>query len=543
MSDAVVTPGSRNTPLALAFASTDGIESWIHHDERSAGFFALGLAKTTGRPVALVCTSGTAAAEYLPALTEARFARVPLIVLTADRPPELRDVAAPQSINQIAMYGDAAKWAHEAGTPTSDHAPGPYAARLASAAWARSQDAPAGPVHVNCPFREPLAPVDLPDEEALTKVAPVYLGSVAPDSASLTRVAEQLSGRRVLIVAGEIPAEAVGPVTALSIALNAPVFADPLSGLRAGDHDRTRVITAGDTLARAGLLDGRLTPDVVVRFGAPPTSKALGTRLSGQPPVPQIVVDDAEWRQPTTGFTTMVRGAPAATATALAPLVSPAEPDWMELWRDADSRVQHLWSELAFPSEPAVAQTVATHLPSGSRLWAASSMPIRDLDSFFGSTDRTIEILANRGANGIDGFLSSVLGSAASRSAPTYGFCGDLSMLHDLTALAGGVRLGLDATIVLVNNDGGGIFHFLPQADHPEFFESHLATPHGLEFGPLVEGFNARYQRVEDQPTLVEAISAPPEGIRVLEIRTDRHANASLHRTWWDQATQALRVT
>lgn len=540
--DAVVTPGSRNTPLALAFAETDGIASWIHHDERSAAFFALGLAKTTGRPVILVCTSGTAAAEYLPALTEARHARVPLIALTADRPPELRQVAAPQSINQIGIYGPAVKWSHEAGTPTTDYPPGPYAARLAGAAWTRSLDSPAGPVHLNCPFREPLAPIDLPQIDNLAAVAPVHQGSLIPGPAALQAVAEQLSGRRVLLVAGEMPAEAIEPVAALSAALDAPLFADPLSGLRAGHHDKSRVITTGDTLARAGLLDGRLAPEVVVRFGAPATSKALAQRLSGNPPVTQVVVDDAEWRQPTTGAATMVRGTSAATASALVPLVSPGGPDWMQAWREADNKVQHLWSEIAFPSEPAVIQTIAAHLPSGSRLWVASSMPIRDLDSFCGPTERPIRIVANRGANGIDGFVSSVLGSAAAGPAPTFGVSGDLSLLHDLTALAGGVRLGLDATIVVINNDGGGIFHFLPQADHPEFFESHLVTPHGLDFGPLVEGFGAVYQLVEEHSGLVEALTTPPSGIRVVEVRTDRRHNADLHEAWWRKAAETLSV-
>ena len=239
----------------------------------------------------------------------------------------------------------------------------------------------------------------------------------------------------------------------------------------------------------------------------------------------------------------MLRGAPAATATALASLVTAADPAWMEQWHEADRTIQHLWSEIPFPSEPSVAQTLAAHLPSGVRLWAASSMPIRDVDSFFGTTAQPMEIRANRGANGIDGFLSSVFGSAATRSAPTYALCGDLSMLHDLTALAGAVRLGLDATIVLINNDGGGIFHFLPQADHPDFFESHLVTPHGLEFGPLVEGFGARYQLIETQPDLVEAISTTPSGIRVVEVRTDRRQNTDLHRVWWAQAAEALRST
>ncbi len=533
---ACITPGSRSTPLALAFAAEQAITDWVHLDERSSAFFALGMARATGRPVAVVCTSGSAAAEFHPAAVEARQARVPLLLLTADRPPELRDAGAPQTMDQVHLFGSTVKWFHDAGPPPG----GPEFARtapaLAARAWAAACDAPAGPVHVNFRFRDPLHPVtvpgDAPDPGPL--VEPQYLpGVLEPDETALAGMAARLSGRRALVVCGPQPDPALpAAVGALAGAGRFPVIADALSGVRAGPHDLTHVVATGGALAAAGVLD-RLRPEVVLRIGGLPTSKPLYRWLAANPGVPQVLVDPAGWRDPDGAVSLMVRAEPAVTVHALAKAVTAgAPPEWAAAWRDADDRAAAaLRDALAaepFPNEPEVARIVATGVPAGSAVWVASSMPVRDVDTVMPRLDRDLQVVANRGVNGIDGFLSSGFGWALAGGDPTYLLAGDLSFLHDLTALAAAARLGVDATVVVVDNDGGGIFHFLPQATHPAF-ERLFGTPHGTDLVAAARALGAAADTVTDASALREAVAAPPSGVRVLLVPSDRAANVAVH--------------
>ncbi len=532
-----ISPGSRSTPLALSFAADERIHDHVHLDERSAAFYALGMAKTTGLPVALVCTSGTAAAEYHPAAAEARQARVPLLLLTADRPAELRDAGAPQTIDQVGLYGRSVKWFHDVGAPVPDAAFFRTAPALAGRAWAAALDAPAGPVHLNFRFRDPLHPAtvpgDAPDPGPLTM--PAYRpGILQPPDAVVAEVAGLIAGRRTMIVAGpqRDPALA-GALAGLATSAGFPALADALSGLRCGRHDLAAVVAHGAALAGAGLLD-RLRPEAVVRVGAQPTSKAVFRWLAEHPDVPQILIEPAGWRDPDGAASLVVRADPAATIAALTKaLAAPAPADWLAEWRKADElAARTLTSEVeaaGFPSEPGVVAALGRALPAGARLWAASSMPVRDVDTFLPRRAAPLRVLANRGANGIDGLLSSAFGSALADPSPTYVLAGDLSALHDLTGLAAAARLGAPATAVVVDNDGGGIFHFLPQAELAEF-ERLFGTPHGTDLVAVANALGVPAEEVGDAGRLEELVADPPSGPRLALVRTERAANATLHR-------------
>lgn len=542
LSHVCITPGSRNSPLALVFADHPGITDWIHHDERSSAFFALGLSNATRRPVAVVTTSGTAAAELHPAAVEAHLARLPLLLLTADRPPELRDVGAPQATNQADLFGKSAKWFHEVAVP--DPQLGNYPTTLASHAWAAAQDLPAGPVHLNFPFREPLAPVIVPGdmaEKPETGPPPAYVpGRPEIDRSAIEEIAQVVSGRRTLLIAG--PLDRPGfPATVTTLATRAgfPIVADPLSQLRAGDHNRTRVITTGDPLARVGSLDGDLKPEFIIRVGAIPTSKALSTWLADHPEVPQYVVDDAGWRDPGGSAATMVRSDPVSFARRLLELVEPAPVEWAASWEAAEKAAREaLTNQLTFPSEPAVVAGLAETIPDETTLYVASSMPIRDVDAFFPSIDRRIRILSNRGANGIDGLISSGLGAAVG-GRPVLILSGDLSLLHDLTALGTAARLDLPVTVVVINNDGGGIFHFLPQAAFLEHFERLLGTPHGTDFQAAAEMFGIEHHLVDDEAVFEDLVATAVNHPRLIEVRTNRSENVAIHERAWQAVARS----
>ena len=531
---ACVTPGSRSTPLTRALAEEPAITDWPHHDERSSAFFALGIGKATRSPAMAVCTSGTAAAEFHPAVIEASHARVPLIVITADRPAELRGVGANQTIDQADLYGRAARWSHDLEPPhPGEGAPGfpeALAARLVSAA----REEPPGPVHLNLRFREPLVPESREPVVAAPPPA-LSLGKLHPTAEAVTRIADLAAGRRGLLVCGPQDDPAL-PAAAAACAAAArwPVVADPLSGGRAGPHDLSHLIAEGDPLAAAGWLT-RAAPEVVLRVGALPTSKALGQWLGGHPGVPQVLIDPAGWRDPGASTALMVRADAAVTLAAIAAASpAPAPGGWLGQWQEAgraaSTAVDEVLGDYPFPNEPAVARLLAEVLPAGSLLLVASSMPVRDVDAFLPARPAPLRITGNRGASGIDGFLSTGLGAASVAGCPTYLLAGDLSALHDLTALGTAARLGIPATIVVLHNDGGGIFHFLPQASLPEHFERHWGSPHGLDFVRLAGAFGVEAMRAESRPALAALLAEAPAAPRLVEVRTDRAANLALHQ-------------
>ncbi|MGK2852370.1 MAG: 2-succinyl-5-enolpyruvyl-6-hydroxy-3-cyclohexene-1-carboxylic-acid synthase [Candidatus Limnocylindrales bacterium] len=551
--EAVVCPGSRSTPLALALAVHDGLTVRVLLDERSAGFFALGMARTAGRPVVLLGTSGTAVVNFAPAVVEAFQARVPIVVLTADRPVELRDRGAPQTIDQVGLYGRHVKWSTE--LPLPDTAPETLAhvRSVAGRAVTVARSGPAGPVHVNAPFREPLIPTgelgawpDLP-------AAPFSVGVVGERRlahAEVVRLTKRIAAaERGVIVAG--PDADPSPARAAAIARLAavtgyPILADPLSGLRAGPHDRSRVIVRGDQLVRPGPWIAARDADLVIRFGAMPTSKPILEWLRRTSPELWVVDGDAGWREAALLPATFVHADATATAnelaTALEATTTERQAAWATDWLAADATADHAMTKwlagIGEPFEGAPFPAIAAALSDGGVVWAGNSMPVRDLDGWLPGTSVALRVHANRGANGIDGVLSTALGSAAVAGAPVVLVVGDVSFLHDLGALVTARLTGVDLTVVLIQNDGGGIFSFLPQASTdapavglPTNYERLFGTPHGIDAGPVATALGHRHTVVEADSldaALAEAISTP--GLDVLELRTDRTRNVELHR-------------
>ncbi len=550
----VICPGSRSTPLTLAFARDTSFRSWLHLDERSAGYFALGLARQLGEPVALVCTSGTAAANFLPAVIEASISRIPLVVLTADRPPEARDVGAAQTIDQVRLYGSHVRWFVDMppadGSAALEHSARAVAARAVSV----SLEAPMGPVHVNFPFREPLVEAGSASVQLDPPPAPIAVTRVAqaPAPEAVSAFVEAARGRRGVIVAGpeSMPLPA-GGITSLALHLGWPVLADPLSGLRAGPHRLDPVVETADALLRDATFAGAHVPEVVLRFGQQPTSKPLFTWLAAHRDVPSFVVDVAGgWRDPDATTSTMLRGDSAVVIRAIEARLGPdatAPADWLEAWQYANGTaaeaLRAATEAFAEPFEGRAPIELAAALPDGATLVCGNSMPIRDVDSFFPRIERRVRIVGTRGASGIDGVVSTAVGAAAAGQGPVVLVIGDLSFLHDLNGLWPLRRYGLDLTVVLVNNDGGGIFHFLPQAElAQDAFEEWFGTPHGLDLAHAVGLHGGRYEMFEGVRGWADRIAAAlsDPGLKVLELRTDRVRNVELHRQAWSRVSEAL---
>ncbi len=548
--EAVVCPGSRSTPLALALRASAGVRVRVLYDERAAGFFALGMARTSRRPVVLVATSGTAVVEFAPAVVEAQLSRVPLVLLTADRPAELRDRGAPQAIDQANLYGRAAKWFTELPLLDGDAATLAHWRWVAGRAAAVAMTGPAGPVQVNVPFREPLLPDGPLGTPAADAGAEPFVASIAGrrmlDEDALGALAGRLAGvERGLIIAGPDDDPALpAALAALAAATGFPILADPLSGLRTGRHDRGAVIARADQLVRPGPWIDTHAPDLVIRTGAMPTSKPLVELLARVRPEVVVLDGDGGWREAALVPATFVHADAAMTAQALAGMLEPASRTWSGGWVQADRAAGEAmagWlAALDEPFEGSPWPVLAGALPDGAVLWAASSMPVRDMDAWLPSTDRAIAVRANRGANGIDGVVSTALGSAAVAGGPVALVCGDIAFLHDLNALVAARLHGLSATIVLVNNDGSGIFSFLPQAQPeaalpgtglPEHYEELFGTPHGIDVAPIVIALGGEHRVIQggDLEEAIRASVARP-GVRVLELRTDRTRNVDLHR-------------
>ena len=542
-------PGSRSTPLAIKLAEHRAIKLWMHLDERSAGYFGLGLARALREPVGLLATSGTAAANFLPAVVEASLGRVPLVVLTADRPHELRDNGAPQSIDQVHLYGRFVRWFFD--LPEPDGRSGQ--ARMVSALAARAVDAataePAGPVHLNWPFREPLVPAPTRMNADTERLA-VRNAQLAPAAELVTAMSRDLAASpRGLIVCG--PQD--DPYLARSVARLArrrgyPVLADPLSGARHGRHDRSLVIDAYDAFLRDPAAVARLAPEVVLRIGALPTSKPLQQYLAKFASARQSVVDPGGWREPLGIASDVLHVDPRLLCEAVSDVLPerPGATEWASAWLDINAAARRaLGAYLSGVDElfeGKVFAELGDLLPDGSLLFAGNSMPVRDLDSFLAASDRALRCLANRGANGIDGVVSSALGASAAQPGRVVLVIGDISLYHDLNGLLAARQHRLDLLIVLLNNDGGGIFSFLPQAEAlGESFERLFGTPHGLDFRPLVEGYGGSYERVRDWSEFRAAVGRglAQRGLHVIEVPTERVRNVELHRAAWRAVAEA----
>ena len=580
--EAVLAPGSRSAPLALALYDRAGpatlgdpaLRLHVRIDERSAAFLALGLAKASRRPVLAVCTSGTAAAHFHAAVIEADESGVPLIVLTADRPPELRGTGANQAIDQLRLYGGAVRWFCEAGVPEARPGQAGYWRSLACRAWAEASGQAGGlpgPVHVNAALREPLVPAP-GDDPGGGDGWPDSLGG-RPGGAPWTSfgAARRTGGlasleidwtERGVIVCGDGAggpgtgggtaaggaagdAEIPGALLELAEAAGWPVLAEPSSGARRGPNALSAYPYLLDT---PGFVAAH-QPDLIVSAGRPGLSRGqLAFLRGGGPgcwPARHIVVASGpgRWADPGRGATDVtcgVRLRPAGSARR------PGDSGWLSSWRRADAAargaVDAVLDEAGQPTEPRLARDLAAALPDGALLWAASSLPIRDLDQQMAPC-AGLRVLASRGASGIDGLVSSAIGAALAHQAagggPAVALLGDLALLHDAPGLVlGPDEPRPDLCLVVVNNDGGGIFSMLEQAAIPGPFERLFAAPHGADLGQLARAAGLPYARLGQLADLPGLLAGG--GLRVIEARTDRAAGAALRARLRQLASAAV---
>lgn len=548
VTDACITPGSRSTPITAALARHGHIKPWLHLDERSSAFFALGLARATGRPVAVVCTSGTAAANFHPAVAEANLSRVPLLFCTTDRPPRLRDVGAEQTIPQPGMFGPNVRWAADLPVPVGAQDEDAIFAAAAHRAVRAALGPLPGPVHLNLPFDEPL--IGAPTEPAWSGISrpgnTIRSPRLSPPETEVTAAVAALRGvRKPLVVAGpETGGLPAGPIIHLAATLGAPILADPLSGLRTGPHDRGHILDAYDALARDPAID-EFAPDAVVRLGGVPTSKPLNQFLARARGAAHVLCDaPGSLRDPLALASVVVAGDPVLACDAIAASLGQpfAEPAWTEAWADRDRRARaalhHAALSFEEPFEGRVFVELQDLLPPGSTIVAGNSMPVRDLDAFLATHPKPLQLVANRGANGIDGVTSTALGFAAASNAPVYLVIGDLSFYHDMNGLWAARRHGIDLTVVLINNNGGGIFHYLPQAQHHDLFETWFGTPTGIDFAHATRMYGGCHTIARDWETF-KAAAAPGQGLRVIELQTNRARNVEMHRAAWEAAIRA----
>jgi 2-succinyl-5-enolpyruvyl-6-hydroxy-3-cyclohexene-1-carboxylate synthase len=566
----VICPGSRSTPLALACAAQPYLRAWMHVDERSAAFFALGLAKRAAQPVALLCTSGTAAANFFPAIVEAKLTHVPLLVLTSDRPHELRENGAPQTIDQIHLYGSHVKWSVDVALPEATNSALRYIRTLADRATALLTTQPAGPVHLNFPLREPLTPAPIADAPLLPlaqRDATAWLGRPdnapyttvwntdrhIPDDATIAHLLKLVSkAKHGLIVVGPQEHSAlVEPLVALAHHLGYPILADPLSQLRSGLHDQSHVLTSYDAFLRINAFTESMQPDLVLRFGAMPTAKPLLTYLQRYPSCPLAVIDgNQDWQEPTQLASELIHTDPVALCEALVNAFVTnglSQNNWLSTWQHADTytkqALQASTQDFSELFEGRVFTELQQLLPEGALLFAGNSMPVRDLDTFFWNTEHSIRIMGNRGANGIDGIVSSALGASAINDGLNVLVLGDLSFFHDMNGLLAAKLHKLNLTIIVINNDGGGIFSFLPQADYPEHFEQLFGTPLGLDYSNAAKMYNGTYQRVANWEQFRTAVQRGTQngGLHIVEIPTERTSNVRMHRELWKSVQDALK--
>ncbi|MBW4540479.1 MAG: 2-succinyl-5-enolpyruvyl-6-hydroxy-3-cyclohexene-1-carboxylic-acid synthase [Myxacorys chilensis ATA2-1-KO14] len=538
---AVICPGSRSAPLAIAFARHPNIAAIPVLDERSASFFALGIAKRTGQPVVLVCTSGTAAANFYPAVIEARESRVPLLVLTADRPPELRNCNAGQVIDQQKIFGSYASYV-EVALPSLERSMLAYWRQTIVQAWERSRYPVAGVVHLNLPFRDPLPPIQ---QDGMSEIADQFphdffdhvrsVDDLVWEAKSLTWSMPD-AGRRGIIIAGVAqPKDAeryCAATSHLSKALGMPVLAEGLSPVRNHARLQPYLISTYDAILRNADLAEKLAPEVVIRIGEMPTSKELRQWLAVHQPK-QYVIDPGGDRNldPLHGKTIHI---PISVEHITPPETGLGDSQYLNVWLMAESNTrrnvdQTLAAEASL-FEGKAAWLLSQHLPRQTPLFVSNSMPVRDVEFFWQPSDRAIQPFFNRGANGIDGTLSTALGIAHEQSAVL--LTGDLALLHDtngfLLQLAQGVTSQKShLTIILINNNGGGIFNMLPISQFDPPFEEFFATPQNIDFAKLCQTYEVQYECIQTWEQFTQRLNPlPTEGIRLLELKTDRYLDA-----------------
>jgi 2-succinyl-5-enolpyruvyl-6-hydroxy-3-cyclohexene-1-carboxylate synthase len=533
VTDAVISPGSRSTPLTLALAANEWLRVHVILDERSAGFFAVGLGQASGRPPVVLTTSGTAAAELHPAVVEAHQARVPMVVCTADRPPDLHHVSAPQTVVQAGLYGPAVRWSFDPGVVEGVPVGSWRSIAARAVAEAVGNVAGPGPVHLNLAFRDPL--VEEVDEALVPRGRPDFRPWHRADRAPAApsrELAAELHGRRGVIVAGKRCGRTA--IHHLADALGWPVLADARSQARGGPLS----VAAFDELLRVPsfVASTAASVETVLRLGEPPASKVLSQWLASLDGAEQLVVDPyGRWPDPERRADRVIHADPTAFCNELMDAVHPAPEGWADEWlaaeRAAQSAVDGVLAQHDEATEPGVARALTASLPEDVTLFVSSSMPIRDVE-WYGHPSSPHRVHANRGANGIDGIVSSALGCAVA-SGPTVCLVGDLAFLYDAGGLLGAAGRAATCTFVVVDNGGGGIFSFLPQAAAlpGDRFEQLFGTPQSVDLVALAGAHRLPATVVDRAAEVVPAVTASLArgGVGVVVVRTDRAANVAVH--------------
>jgi len=532
----IISPGSRSTPLAHAFASTAGLHSIVALDERSAAFQALGLSKATGCPTALLCTSGTAAANYLPAVIEARLSGTPLIVLTADRPPELRECHSGQTINQNGIYGSYPVWAAEVAVPANDLGLLRHWRQTLVNAWQCSQGPLAGPVHLNLPFRDPLAPTESEkgfktpagfDLEAFTKLPPNPIVRPTLTPATVASLLPQ-TDRGVIVVgphAFENRDESAAALRELSQLTGWPILADGAGTLRGDLAGDASLVSGYDLILRDAKAARSLRPQAAVFVGPLPTSKVLRTWLKDGDITALQIGRAGENTDPTHSRWSRLDGQLVPSGDKVSNRTSAYAKAWQMAQKAATKKLTRIVN-VDWPFEGRVVSLLDEALGPDDRLFVGSSMPIRDVEWFYHPPGPGPEVLTNRGANGIDGTVSSALGASLDGKR-TVLLCGDLTFLHDSNALLSAYGHRGDLTVVVINNQGGGIFNHLAVADDTAHFEKLWGTPQAADLGKLCAAHKVRHDLADGWSDLRRLLEIRGKGVRVIEFRTDRETNAA----------------
>ncbi|MBA2617078.1 MAG: 2-succinyl-5-enolpyruvyl-6-hydroxy-3-cyclohexene-1-carboxylic-acid synthase [Rubrobacter sp.] len=553
-----VAPGSRSTPLVAALAANERARSLVHFDERGTAFAALGYARATGRPAAWITTSGTAVANGLPAVVEAATDGVPMILLTADRPPELRQTGANQTVDQPDIFGDFVRWRFDLPAPSLDVDPASVLTTVDQAVY-RAGRSPKGPVHINLMFREPLIPG--PEEDEAPAAGPERWRDAAEPYTRYATTKPTVGGAEVenlwerlrpvergLVVAGRLATRGQGEaVQKLALSLGWPLLPDVGSQVRLGG-DRGNAALYDVLLADKAFADAH-APEAVLHFGGRALSKRLEGFVARHRPDPYVIVRENPFRLDpghlvTHSVESDIESFCAALGRAASERPSAADDSWFASWRAASGKVESVLDRTLAGedglNEPLVARLVSREIPEGHGLVVASSMPIRDLDAYATVDGAGVPVAANRGASGIDGTVATAAGFVRGFGGPVTLLIGDLALLHDLNSLA--MLRDLPVTVVVLNNDGGGIFSFLPVSGHESFFEPFFGTPQGVGFGHAAAMFGLRYEKPETTEEFLSAyrVARSGDGPSLIEVRTDRAENVAVHRRLLEEVAAGM---
>jgi len=563
---ACLSPGSRNTPLTLAIANNKKIKSFVHIDERSSAFFALGIAKVTNMPVVVVSTSGTATAELYPAIIEAYQQRVPLIVCTADRPPELLNTGANQTINQNNLYKNHIRWFVDVGLPEPIPRRIRHIKAVAKRAVYESLVHSKGPVHLNFPFRKPFEPDDYTDEiyDDVIKTAEMVL----PDKKKLfeengrnissekwfKEVIDFTSRlRKGLIIAGpeNYNERFHKNCQKLASILGYPILADGASQLRFGKHNKENILFSFEGFLRSVFFNGKYQPEIILQFGRTVTSKALELYLEKCNAIRFMINEYGDWFDPANRSNASFACKPYIFCEKMiehfeSNKIKKKDESWLNLFDKADKLSlkvkERIISNSKFPNECRIIEELINLIPDNSNLMISNSMPVRDFDYFAPVTQKNITIFNNRGASGIDGITSTALGLAAADKKTTILLTGDSAFYYDLNALLAASKYKIPLIIILINNNGGGIFEVLPVSRFGKVFEEFFVAPHNLNFEPFVKGYGGNYSLIKSWKSFKDEfnLALKRKNFSVLEIKTDAAASLKLRQTYWNEVNELI---